>query len=307
MTSALSERFETVGQARRTSGTPPFSAGHVAIYVVLTCAALLALAPFLYMLMTSLKTYGSVINNNLWPWPPFGTEPLQGQNYPDAIQATGRDAQWGTSLFVRYLANSLIVAGSVVLGTLVTSSLAAYALARMDVPGKRLIFILILVTMMVPDDLTLVPRVVLIFNLKLYNTYPALIAPFLVNAFGIFLLRQFFLQIPRELFEAAQLDGMGHLRFLASIVLPLSKPALLTIALLSFIWAWDEFRWPLLVTRDSSMRVLPVGLQQFMMGQGTEVHLLMAFAAMVIAPAVVLYFFAQRYFREGVLSVGIKG
>ena len=113
-----------------------------------------------------------------------------------------------------------------------------------------------LITMMMPEDLTLVPKLVMMFNLRWYNTYLALIVPSLVSVFSIFLLRQFFMQIPRDLFEAALIDGMGHLRFLVSVVVPLSKPALLTVGLLNFIWAWDAFKWPLLVTRDSSMRVL---------------------------------------------------
>jgi multiple sugar transport system permease protein len=177
----------------------------------------------------------------------------------------------------------------------------------MDLPGKQLLFVVVLITMMMPEDLTLVPKVVMIFNFRWYNTYLALIAPFLVNVFSIFLLRQFFMQIPKDLFEAAVLDGMGHLRFLLSIVVPLSMPAMLTVGLLNFIWAWDNFKWPLLVTRDSSMRVLAVGLQQFMQGQGTQVHLLMAFATMVVLPILILYFIAQKHFRTGILTTGMKG
>jgi ABC-type glycerol-3-phosphate transport system permease component len=281
--------------------------GGVFVQIVLVVAAILAVTPFAYMVMTSLKSYPSVINNVIWPWFPLGSEGLQFGNYPEAIETTGVDAQWGTFLFFRYLANSLIVTLSIVFGVLVTAVLAAYALARMDLPGKQVLFVVVLVTMMLPEDLTLVPRVVMIFNFRWYNTYLALIAPFLVNVFSIFLLRQFFMQIPMDLFEAALIDGMGHLRFLLSIVLPLSKPALLTVSLLNFIWAWDNFKWPLLVTRDSSMRVLAVGLQQFMQGQGTQVHLLMAFAAMVVAPVLVIYFIAQKHFREGILTTGLKG
>ena len=279
----------------------------LAIQIVLVIAALLAVTPFLYMVMTSFKSYAAVINNVIWPWPPFGNEPLQFGNYPEAIETTSVDPRWGVYLFYRYLANSIIVSLSIVFGVLVTATLAAYALARMDLPGKQVLFVIILITMMMPEDLTLVPKVVMIFNFGWYNTYPALIVPFLVNVFSIFLLRQFFMQIPKDLFEAALIDGMGHLRFLLSIVVPLSKPAMLTVGLLNFIWAWDNFKWPLLVTRDSSMRVLAVGLQQFMQGQGTQVHLLMAFAAMVVAPILILYFVAQKHFRTGILTTGMKG
>jgi ABC-type glycerol-3-phosphate transport system permease component len=281
--------------------------GMIVVQIVLAIGALLAVAPFVYMLLTSFKSYASVINNVLWPWPPFGSEPLQFGNYPEAITTTGWDNQWGMYLFFRYLANSLIVSLSIVFGVLATSTLAAYALARMDIPGKQLLFVVVLITMMMPEDLTLVPKVVMIFNFKWYNTYLALIAPFLVNVFSIFLLRQFFMQIPKDLFEAALLDGMGHLRFLTSIVVPLSMPAMMTVGLLNFIWSWDNFKWPLLVTRDSSMRVLAVGLQQFMQGQGTQVHLLMAFATMVVLPILMLYFLAQKHFRTGILTTGMKG
>jgi multiple sugar transport system permease protein len=286
----------------------PVSVWRAGVYVVLVLGATASLLPFIYMLMTSVKTYSSVINNTLWPWPPFGAEAVQLQNYALAVQALGVDRQSGMSLLVRYFANTLVVTTCIVLGSLVTSVLAAYALAKLNVPGKNILFLFVLAVIMVPEDATLVPKVVMMYNLKWYNTYLALIVPFTVNVFGIFLLRQWFLQIPRELFEAAVMDGMGHLRYLVSIVLPLSKPALLTVALLSFIWSWDSFKWPLLVTRDSSMRVLGVGLQQFKGDQGgTNVQLLMAFATLVVLPVIVFYFLTQKQFREAVTTVGIKG
>jgi len=209
---------------------------------------------------------------------------------------------------VRYFANSIIVTVLSVVGILLTSIFAAYALAQMNLPGKNLIFILILATLMIPPDLTLVPKVVMMFNFGWYNAYPALIIPFLASVFSIFLLRQFFMQIPKDLFDAALIDGAGHLRYLFTIVLPLSKPAVVTTALLNFIWAWDSFKWPLLVTRDSNMRVVAVGLQQFMASEGgTKVQLLMAFATLVVVPVLGFYFITQKYFKEGVITTGIKG
>ena len=297
------------GRALRRDGTGrPMSLTRLGLYIVLWLGALASLLPFVYMLMTSVKGYGSVVNNTLWPWPPFGVESPQVQNYAAAIQAVGLDRQTGTPLLVRYLANSIVVSTGIVLGSLVTSVLAAYALAKLNVPGKNLLFLFVLAVIMVPEDATLVPKVVMMYNLHWYNTYWALIVPFTVNVFGIFLLRQWFLQIPRDLFEAAVMDGMGHIRYLISIVLPLSKPALLTVALLSFIWSWDSFKWPLLVTRDSNMRVLGVGLQQFKAGEGgSNVQLLMAFATLVVVPVVCFYFLAQKQFREAVTMTGIKG
>jgi len=279
-----------------------------ATYGVLIVCAILSVLPFLYMLMTSFKSYGDVVNNNFWPWPPFGTEPLQFDNFRTSIQAIGFDRQLGTFLVVRYFLNSVLVTTCIVAGTLVTSVLAAYALAKLELPGKNLLFVAVLAVLMVPEDATLVPKVVMIYNLHWYNTYWALIVPFTVNVVAIFLLRQFFLQMPKELFEAAVMDGMGHLRYLWSVVVPLSKPAILTVALLNFIWSWDSFKWPLLVTRDTNLRVLGVGLQQFKSGEGgSYVQELMVFATLVVVPVLILYFLLQRQFREAITTVGIKG
>src|SRR5579883_1740047 len=278
------------------------------IYLVLIVGAIVSLGPFVYMVMTSLKSYGSLIDNVMWPWPPLGTETLQWQNYAQAIQEVGWDKSWGTWLFLRYFANSAIVAAITVAGVLFTSSLAAYAFAQMNLPGKNVLFVVVLATIMVPSDLVLVPKVVLMFNFGWYNTYAALVVPFMVSVFGIFLLRQFFQQVPRDLFDAAQIDGAGHVQYLRSVMLPLSYPAVITLALFTFIWSWDEFKWPLLVTRDSNMRVIGVGLQQFMVGEGgTNTQLLMALATLVILPVLVFYFMTQKHFAEAILTSGIKG
>jgi len=282
--------------------------GRVLLYAVLIAGAVFSAFPFLYMVMGSLKSYGSIISNRFWPWPPLGSEAPQWKNYPTAIDHIGYDRAWDMPLFVRYLLNSLLVTGVIVSGTVVVAVLAAYAFAFMDLPGKDLLFLLILATIMIPGDLTLVPKVVMMFRLKWYNTYLALTVPFLVSVFGIFMLRQFFMQVPRDLFYAAQIDGAGHIRFLTAVVVPISRAAVITVALMNFIWSWDAFRWPLLVTRDSSMRVLAVGLQQFMAQEGgTSVHLLMAFSTMVVIPVLAFYFLTQKSFTEGISRTGIKG
>ncbi len=289
------------------------SAGHnkltyALIYIVLFVGAIASILPFVYMVTTSLKTYGSVINNTFWPWAPFGGEGLQWSNYPEAIRTVGWDTQWQTWLVMRYFANTLIITAVVVVGVLLTSVLAAYAFAQMNLPGKNILFMLVLATIMIPNDLVLVPKVVMMYNFKWYNTYLALTIPFMANVLGIFLLRQFFLQIPKDLFDAARMDGASHLRYLFQVVIPLSKPAIVTIALLNFIASWDEFKWPLLVTRDASMRVLAVGLQQFTQSEGgTSTQLLMAFATLVILPVIIFYLFTQEYFTQGITTTGIKG
>ncbi len=276
----------------------------------------MAILPFIYMVMTSVKSYGSVISGNLWPWPPLGNEPLQWQNYSRCrSRDIGWDKQWQMFLFFRYTLNSIIVTGVTLVGVLVTSVLAAYAFAQMEIPGKNILFLLLLATIMIPGDLTIVPKAVMMYKLpnpfgsgSWYNTYLALIIPFLASVFGIFLLRQFFKQIPKDLFDAALIDGSGHLRYLITIVVPLSKPALISVALINFIWAWDSFKWPLLITRDSNMRVLAVGLQQFMVGEGgTKTQLMMAFSSIVVVPVIIFYFFTQKYFTEGIMTTGIKG
>lgn len=278
------------------------------IYAVLIVGAVVSIGPFIYMVLTSLKDYGSLIDNIMWPWPPLGTEPLQWQNYVQAIQDAGWDKDWGTWLFLRYFANSTIVATITVAGVLFTSSLSAYAFAQMSLPGKNVLFVIVLATIMVPSDLVLVPKVVLMFDFGWYNTYAALVVPFLVSVFGIFLLRQFFQQVPRDLFDAAQIDGAGHVQYLWSVMLPLSYPAVITLALFTFVWSWDEFKWPLLVTRDSNMRVLGVGLQQFMVSEGgTKAQLMMALATLMIVPVLAFYFVTQKHFAEAIITSGIKG
>ncbi|HEX9116835.1 MAG TPA: carbohydrate ABC transporter permease [Anaerolineae bacterium] len=293
----------------------PINWGLIGIYAFLTLGALISAFPFVHMLLTSVKSYGSVIAGNLWPWAPLGAEPVQWQNYPDAITTIGWDSKWQMFMFFRYTLNSILVTMIIVAGILVTSIFAAYTFAQINVPGKNALFLLLLATIMLPPDLTLVPKAVMMYQLKnpfgggpWYNTYLALTVPFLASVLGIFLLRQFFMQIPRELFDAALIDGAGHLRYLFQVLLPLSKPALVTVALLNFIWSWDSFKWPLLVTRDNSMRVLAVGLQQFLVGEGgTKIHLMMAFSALVVVPIIIFYLFTQNYFTQGIASTGIKG
>src|SRR5215471_14039992 len=147
----------------------PSARWRVVIYLVLIGGAFLSVLPFVYMLMTSLKSYGSVINNTFWPWPPFGDEMPQFNNFVDAVQAVGMDTTWHIPLFFRYLANSLIVSSAIIVGVLLTSTLAAYALANMDIPGKHALFLILLATIMIPQDLVIVPKAVMMFDLKWYN------------------------------------------------------------------------------------------------------------------------------------------
>jgi ABC-type sugar transport system, permease component len=280
------------------------------IYLVLIVVGIISVIPFIWMLLTSIKDYGDVMSLRFWPWPPLGNSTPRFDNFAEAIRLIGVDRDTGLPMFFRHILNTLLVTGIIVASSVATSVLAAYAFAQLQFPAKDVLFILVLATFMIPEELVLVPRAVMMNKnyLNWYNTIPAMVAPFLANAFGIFLIRQFFLQVPRELYDAARIDGAGHLRYLTSIMIPLAKPAIVTLALLEFIWTWNEFRWIQLVTASSNMRTVSVGLVGFLQTDGgAQTQLAMAVAVMVVLPIVVLYLFTQRYFTEGITTTGLKG
>lgn len=282
----------------------------IAIYAILILGAFVALAPFAWMILTSIKDYGDVISMRLWPWPPFGSSSPQWSNYAQAIEYIGVDLETGWPLFFRQFINTALVTAVVVFGVTATSVTAAYAFAMLNFPGKSLLFILVLASLMIPDDLTLIPRAVMMYRnyLNWFNSYLALTVPFLASAFGIFLIRQFFKQVPLDLFEAARIDGAGHIRYMIQVLIPLARPAILTVALFHFIWTWNEFKWAQLVTAQPNMRLISVGLQSFLQAEGgPQTQLAMAVATMVVVPILVLYFFTQRYFTEGITTTGLKG
>lgn len=279
------------------------------IYPILILIGIAAVTPFLWMALTAFKDYGDAISLKIWPWPPFGDSVPQSGNFAEAIRLQGTDDATGLPMATRQLLNTLLVCTANVLGVLTVAVLAAYAFANLNFPLKNVIFIAVLATLMIPDDLTLVPRVVMMYRnyLNWFNTYLALTVPFWMSAFAIFLLRQFFMQIPKDLFDAALIDGAGHVRYLITVVIPLSLPAIVTVALLEFIWTWNEFKWNNLVTQSLNMRNVSVGLQGFMTGEGgTQVQLAMAMALLVVLPVIVLYLFTQRFFTQGITTTGIK-
>ncbi len=289
---------------------PSITSANPMIYVVLIIAAVAALIPFVWMLMTSVKTFGDTLSLTIWPWPPFGKSVPQFNNFGDAIRQIGVDRETGLPLFVRQFLNTSFVTAVIVVGVTTTSIMAAYAFANLEFPGKRVIFLIVLLTLMFPDDLTLIPRAVMMFKnyLDWYDSYLALTIPFIASAFGIFLVRQFMMQIPADLFDAARIDGAGHIRYLTQIVIPLARPAIVTVALFHFIWTWNEFKWTQLVTKDVNMRTVSVGMQDFLQGDGgTNAHLAMAVAVMVVLPIILLYLFTQKYFTEGITTTGLKG
>jgi len=276
---------------------PGIRPGHLLVYLALTIGALLSTTPFLVMISQSLMTLGETLTRQPWPASP------QWVNYAEAW----RDADFG-----RYFRNSVIITGTVILGVLITCTLAGYAFARIRFPGRNLLFTVLLATLMIPGTVTFIPGFLLVRGDIIpwgswLNTLPALTVPFMSTAFIIFLFRQFFAQIPDELWDAARIDGAGHLRFLTTVVLPMSRPIVTTATLLTFVHAWNEFLWPLLVTTNPTWRPLAVGLANFIDEAGARTHLLMAGSVITIVPVLILYFFTQRQFTEGIATSGLKG
>jgi multiple sugar transport system permease protein len=277
-------------------------------HLVLVVAAALVMFPFYWMVSTSFKTLAEAVQ---FPptWVPLDPQP---GNYPRA---------WGQAPFGRYFLNTAFLATTTTLLSLTFSSLAAFAFARMEFPGRQALFVLLLATMMVPFEVQLIPDFVIIRRMPLlggndiwgqggrglYDTYWAQILPWAASPFAVFLLRQFFLSVPREYHEAAQLDGATRFTFFARIALPLARPALVTSGLFGFLGSWNALLWPLIVTSRPDVRPIQVGLATFSTEQGTQYHLLMAAATFAILPVVLLYVVAQRQFTEGVAATGIKG
>jgi multiple sugar transport system permease protein len=251
------------------------------------------LLPFLWMLGTSLMDELSVFRIP----PPIVPAPPRWRNYPEALTALP---------FARFFLNSLIFALTVVVGQVATSALAAYALARLDFPGRDKLFVVILSVIMVPAIVLLIPRFLLISALGWVDTFPGLISTELVSVWGIFLLRQFFQSIPKELEEAARLDGAGEWTIFTRIVLPLSGPALATLALFAFVDAWKNFQWPLIATRSMGMRTVEVGVAAFHSYYYSNWPYQMAAAVTALVPIFVIFFAAQRFFVRGIQLTGLK-
>jgi multiple sugar transport system permease protein len=190
--------------------------------------------------------------------------------------------------------------------SLTLDSLTAYALARLQFPGRELIFWLIIATLMVPFQVLLVPVFLQVFDLHLLNTYAGLIIPRATNGFGIFLLRQFFMTIPRDFDEAARLDGAGEFYIFRKITLPLSLPALATLGIFHFTFNWNDFLWPLIITTNDNMRTLPAGLAVFSGQHETQYNLMMAGAVLTLLPLLIAFLFLQRYFIRGIALTGLK-
>jgi multiple sugar transport system permease protein len=274
--------------------------GGAAAFILLAACALVCLMPFLFMASTSLKTMGETVTRN-------SPIPLDPDFWPSVPQWANYSRAWTAARFSLYFRNSLVIAVLTVAGVTATSSLAAYAFAKIRFPGSGPLFAVFLATLVIPESVTLVPSFLVITRLGWYDTLAGLTVPFTASAFSIFLLRQFFAQLPNELLESARIDGAGHARTFASIALPLSRAPLFTAAFLAFIGSWNALQWPLVATRSERWRPITVGLTTFITEAGPQNELRMAGAVIAALPVVLAYFLAQKQFTEAIARSGIKG
>lgn len=270
--------------------------GKFITYFLLILISVVLMTPLVWMVSTSLKPMEEIVQ---FP-PTLFPETFQWENYTRTIEAFP---------FFKYARNTLFITFFVVLGNVISNSFIAYGFAKISFPGKNLLFGLVLSTMMVPGFVTMIPQYILFTQLGWVGTYLPLIVPsFFGSAFNIFLMRQFYMSINDELIEAAQIDGANHLYIWSRLMIPLTKPALITIGIQSFNGAWNDFLGPLLYIHEEEMYTLQIGLQVFQNQSTTQWNYLMAGATLVLLPTVLLFFFAQKYFIEGMdLTGGTKG
>ncbi len=274
--------------------TSRFRAGSVLAYTFLTLSAVALAGPFAWQALTSLK---SLSESTQIP-PTFLPNTWHPDNYSRVFETT----PFATMLF-----NSVVSATARTLGQLLFCSMAAYAFARLHFPGRSVLFGVFLSVLMVPSQLLVIPQYQVIQDLNLLNTLPGLFLPGMFGAFGTFLLRQFFLGLPMELEEAARLDGANPFRIYWSIMLPLARPGLLALAILTFLWSWNDLLWPLVINTDPAKMPLSVGLASLQGQYQTDYPVLMAGALLATLPVILLFVLLQRQVIEGIASSGIKG
>ena len=283
---------------RRLKLTPGPAARRFLIYAFLIVGAAMALVPFLWMISTSFMSLGEAQGLTLIP------SELRWENFAIA---------WEEGNFTEYYVNSILITVITLAGEMTFSIMAAYAFARIQFPGRNVLFGMLLATIMIPAMVIIIPNFLTVTWLgrigpiAWLNNWPSLTVPFMGSVFSIFLLRQFFIQIPDELFDAARIDGAGHWRFLLRVVIPLSRAPILVIVVLSFIGAWNSLAWPMLVTSSPEWRPISVGLMNFIGDEGQSLHLVMAGTVITVVPILILYFITQRQFTESIARSGLKG
>jgi multiple sugar transport system permease protein len=269
-------------------------AAKVVLYVVLILGLLVVVGPFVWMLLASVKPEAEIR-----AVPPTWL--------PHTFTLANFRSLFTRLNFPLYFFNSTLVAALITAGNLVFCSLLGYALAKLRYPGRKALFLIVLGMLMVPGMVTFVPQFVLVSNMHLANSYAGLVLPFLAGPFGVFLMRQFLLSIPDDLIEAARIDGAGEFRIFWRVVLPLCRPALATLGILTFLSSWNNFLWPLVVATTEDKYTLPVALALYSVGQNrTDFGLLLAGAVVVVLPVLILFLVLQRHFLRGIATTGLK-
>ena len=267
----------------------------IVMWVCILLLCIISVFPFFWMIRSSLMTKTEIFGTPM-KWLP---EQIQWQNYKDALTQVP---------FARYFLNSLFLVIVNIVGKVLSSSLVAFGFSRIEFRGKRIWFAIVIATMMIPWSVLLIPQFMLWNVVGLYNTYVPLTLPaFFLDGFYIFLLRQFFSTLPRDYDEAAILDGASYFTIYSRIIMPLCKPALMTVCVFTFMNTWNDFIGPMIYLKDPKMSTVSLGLQMFISQYTTEWHLMMAAATVAIVPMIIMFFFAQRYFIEGMTFAGIKG
>lgn len=270
------------------------SAGQIITFVLLTIGAFSMILPFFWMVSTSIKTTGETLAIP----PVWLPENWQWSNYEKALTMAP---------FEQYFINSVIITLSSTIGEVITSILAAFAFSKLQFFGKNILFTILISTMMVPFELLMIPNYLTLSKMGMINSYWAMIIPFLASVFSVFLLKQNFEAVPKQLYYAAKVDGASDWRFLWQILVPMSKSSIVTVVILKMIGSWNSFMWPLMVTNETHLRPLPVGLQAFTTEAGTYFELLMAAATIVVLPMIIIYLFLQKYIIKGISNTGVKG
>ena len=276
-----------LGRRRR-----PFRPGTVIAYALLLLGSVLMFFPFLWMILSSFKELREIFQLTIFP-PTWSLD-----NYREVLVGTA---------FPRWFLNSLVVAGLTTLSVLFFCSLVGYTLTRLRFPGRNAIFLLILSTLMIPTEMLVIPWFVMSSQFGWVNSYWGLLFPGLIPAFGVFLMRQFFTTLPRDLFDAGRVDGVSEFGLFWRIGLPLVRPGLAALGIFTFIGNWNAFLWPLIIARSPNMRTVPVGMAFFSNEAGTAWHLIMAASALAIVPVLLVFFIFQRQIIEGVVLTGTKG
>lgn len=282
--------------AREETNNGSLKPADIGMHIGLLLIGLIISAPIWIAVFSSFKLPQDMIN---YP-PTLFPETWTFENYVTA---------WTSQPLLRYFINSVIQTGIIVVSQIILSILAAYAFAILDFPGRNVLFYLILGSLMVPFQLTFIPNFIMVSQWGLANTYAGLTIPFLASAFGVFMLRQFFMTLPSELYDAAKVDGATSLRYLWSIVIPLSKGSISAFGTFAFLSAWSQYLWPLIITNDTNMRTIQIGIRFFLFDQerGADWGAIMAGAVIALLPTLILFLVAQQQLVKGIASTGLKG